>query len=80
MAVTTGVDGKIYVIAGYTNGATGAGVQMYDVATQTWTTRAAMPQPDADLVAVRIGPLIYAIGGDYGTTKVRAYSSLGDTW
>ena len=69
------VDGKIYVIGGGPEGGadhTGPDalsvVEAYDPATDTWTTKADLPEPRGLLSANAVGGKIYAIGGKT-TTK-----------
>jgi N-acetylneuraminic acid mutarotase len=69
------VDGKIYIIGGGPEGgANHAGpdglsvVEAYDPATDTWTTKADIPEPRGLLSASAVSGKIYAIGGKI-TTK-----------
>lgn len=56
------VNGKIYVIGGFT--AKGKNLlQIYDTAAETWTTGAAKPTPSANTNAAVIGGKIYVPGG-----------------
>ena len=82
------LDGKIYVLGG----ANAAGmaltaVEMYDPATDSWSTLTAMPTPREHLAAAAIAPLIYVVGGrslgDQGLTNnnvLEAYSPAEDRW
>lgn len=83
--------GKIYAIGGRT--ATGprplgaafvlSTVEVYDIATDTWTTAAPLNVARSDLVAVAHGGRIYAIGGWNGVTQmgtVEVYDPTTDTW
>jgi N-acetylneuraminic acid mutarotase len=61
---------KIYVIGGWnsTNPNTGIAItlgtnEMYDPATDTWTTKASMPTPTADMEANVVDDKIYVISG-----------------
>jgi N-acetylneuraminic acid mutarotase len=61
---------KIYVIGGWnsTNPNTGIAItlgtnEMYDPATDTWTTKASMPMPTADMEANVVDGKIYVISG-----------------
>jgi len=75
--------GKIYVIGGYNGLAEDNAVQIYDPATDTWSSGALMPTRRSNLVSGVCGPRIYAIGGDDGVnflTSNEAYDPFTDTW
>ena len=58
-------------------------VEVYDIATDTWTTVAPLNAPRSDLVAVSHGGKIYAIGGWDGNQvvgTVEVYNPTKDTW
>ncbi len=85
------LDGKIYAIGGRTVGApqpAGAAfvlstVDVYDIATDTWTAVAPLNVARSDLVAVAHGGKIYAIGGWNGTSQVatmEVYDPTTNTW
>jgi N-acetylneuraminic acid mutarotase len=81
------VNGKIYVIGGFTrfNGVSLSTVEQYDPATDTWTTKANMPTARGDLSSSVVDGKIYAIGGSrtfVGTplTTVEQYDPATDTW
>lgn len=96
LAAAVGLDGRIYAIGGVT-GPVPAGpftsvgtTEVYDPATDTWTTAAAMPTPRHGLAAA-LGSdgRIYAIGGFGGTSTpcpgvacgtVEAYDPATNTW
>lgn len=82
---------KIYAIGGRTTTGprpVGAAfvlstVEVYDIATDTWTAVAPLSVPRSDLVAVAHGGNIYAIGGWNGTIEVgtvEVYDPTTDTW
>jgi hypothetical protein len=69
--------------------ATYSTVEAYDPATNTWSTKASMPAPLADMSAAVVGGLIYVAGGEYPGTvpggpvyhsEVYAYNPFTDTW
>jgi N-acetylneuraminic acid mutarotase len=58
-------------------------VEVYDIATDTWTTSAPLNVPRSDLVAVEHGGKIYAIGGWNGAAQVgtmEVYDPTTNTW
>ena len=88
---TSVVDGKIYVIGGgireTTRGAesTSSAVEVYDPATDTWTTKAPMPTARVFLATSVVNGKIYAFGGATaagGTilSTVEEYDPATDTW
>ena len=98
LAAATVVDGKIYVIGGTVGRGTTSWsglptVEVYDPATDTWSSRADMPTPRGALRAVAIDGKIYAFGGDEGgtdnpgqwrvfhlTNVLEVYDPATDTW
>ncbi|HZA61097.1 MAG TPA: kelch repeat-containing protein [Actinomycetota bacterium] len=90
------IDGVIYVVGGVTRGSGDstvvATVEAYNPATRTWSTRAPMPAPRADMAVAVVDGILYAIGGwvvpppgdgpcaytSVGT--VEAYDPVTDTW
>ncbi|GMQ82910.1 MAG: hypothetical protein BMS9Abin05_2376 [Rhodothermia bacterium] len=86
--VLTGVvDGKIYAIGGYraANIAGTRTVEEYDPATNTWTTKANMPEGRRWLSTSVVNGKIYAIGGyvnlrQPGLKTVEEYDPATDTW
>jgi len=93
LAVVAGPDGKIYAMGGSTTSTldmTGYSsvVEVYDPATNSWSTAAAMNTPRVGLAAAASGGAIYAFGG-YGKTPgysarylltVEAYNPSSNTW
>jgi formylglycine-generating enzyme required for sulfatase activity/N-acetylneuraminic acid mutarotase len=74
--------GKIYVMGGSRVGYDGDVLdenEEYDIATNTWTTRASMPTKRTCLGAA-VGPdgKVYAIGG--ATSNVEAYNPSNNSW
>ena len=81
-------NGKIYVVGGRTASAPGSGalatVEIYDIASNTWSAGTAMPAARSDAVAIEDCAKIYVFGGcDTGgvvkdTTFI--YDIAGDSW
>jgi hypothetical protein len=74
------VGDRLYVVGGI--GAT-ASVLIYDPATDTWTTGAAIPASRDHLAAVAVGDEIWAIGGRSGGRnhpRVDIYDTGTDSW
>jgi hypothetical protein len=63
------VDGKLYVVGGYTVALAGhtPPVSIYDPKTNLWTAGAPMPTPRDHLGAAAVGNIIYTFGGDLAT-------------
>lgn len=87
LATATEVDGKIYVIGGRTLDASGSGGpvnvnEMYDPATNSWTTKAPIPQPIRGHAAGAYNGKVYVFGGNTGTYQktVRIYNPASDSW
>jgi N-acetylneuraminic acid mutarotase len=63
-------NGKIYVLGGYPpSGESVTTVQVYDVATDTWSMAAALPEPLHHPVAVGVAGKIYSLGGQIGRNQ-----------
>lgn len=78
------VDGKLYVIGGYTsaNICTGT-VEVYDPATNQWSVRAAMPTARAEFGIAVVNNMIYVIGGNDNVgplNVVEMYNPATNTW
>jgi N-acetylneuraminic acid mutarotase len=77
------VDGKVYVIGGYTTGVSDL-VEVNDPAINTWRGRAALPTARALLAAAVVGGKIYAIGGRDNNGQalqvVEEYDPQTDRW
>ncbi|MGA7306375.1 MAG: kelch repeat-containing protein [Rhodothermales bacterium] len=84
---TCAVNGNIYAIGGYPAATVhGIGtVEMYDPATDAWTTKSPMPTERRWLVCGVVGGTIYAIGGfptdgEPALNTVESYDVASDTW
>jgi hypothetical protein len=78
------VDGKIYAIGG-SNYLNRFGTnEMYDPATNTWTTKTSMPTPRSSFGVAIVENKIYVIGGSTGdweyTDANEVYDPATDTW
>jgi N-acetylneuraminic acid mutarotase len=88
-ATAVALNGKIYVIGGFT-GATLAmlpTVEEYDPGTSTWTERAAMPSARASIASVAGNGAIYVLGGEINPSRssgifsqIEAYDPATDSW
>lgn len=86
------VDGKIYVIGGYGEGATyeertKATNEMYDPITNTWTTKASLPTAMSGIRGAVVDGKIYVLSGFYtvnnldsSSGSVFIYDPPTDTW
>lgn len=81
------VDGKLYVVGGYTVALAGhtPQVEVYDPATDTWTPGAPMPTGRDHLGAAAVDGKIYAVGGDFATHSntadvLEAYDTETGLW
>ena len=75
-------EGRLYLIGGLHGGSEGQ-VQIYDVASDTWSLGAPMPWPAGSVSTCRIGARIYAAGGIVGSTTVdtcAVYNVLTNQW
>jgi N-acetylneuraminic acid mutarotase len=94
-AVADNVNGKIYLIGGIEPFENGKGTritgknQMYDPATNTWTSRSAMPTSRNHAFVGAVNGKIYVIGGrlaagmipfSSNTDVVEEYDTATDTW
>jgi N-acetylneuraminic acid mutarotase len=73
------LNGKIYRIAGAAIG-TDYHVEVYDIATNTWSMAANYPFANHNLMAVALGGYIYAGGGNASPDKTYRYDPITDTW
>ena len=73
------LNGKIYRIAGAAI-ATDFHVEVYDIATNSWSMAANYPVANHSLMAVALGNYIYAGGGNASPTKTYRYDPSTDTW
>ncbi len=79
-AVSDG-EGKIYVLGG-DDGTPIAATQIYDIASNTWSTGADMPGPRWELNAVYVNSYVYVVGGYSAGAQstVWYYTPSTDTW
>ncbi len=73
------LNGKIYRIAGRAIG-TDFHVEVYNIATNTWSMAANYPFANHSLMAVALGSYIYAGGGNASPDKTWRYDPGTDTW
>jgi N-acetylneuraminic acid mutarotase len=73
------LNGKIYRIAGRGLG-TDFHVEVYDIATNTWSMAANYPFANHSLMAVALGNYIYAGGGNGSPDKTYRYDPGTNTW
>src|SRR5882724_6235136 len=73
------LNGKIYRIAGRAVG-TDFHVEVYDIATNTWSMAANYPFANHSLMAAALGNYIYAGGGNASPDKTYRYDPSTDTW
>src|SRR6266403_6330518 len=73
------LNGKIYRIAGRTIG-TDFHVEVYDIASNTWSMAANYPFANHSLMAVALGNYVYAGGGNASPDKTWRYDPATDTW
>ena len=90
------IDGKIYVVGGstyherggYERGKMGTNkLEVYDPATDTWTTKTNMPTERHQMAAGAIDGKLYVVGGwnthwrsEMGINKLEVYDPATDTW
>ena len=73
------LNGKIYRIAGVAIG-TDFHVEVYDIATNTWSLAANYPVANHSLMATALGGYIYGGGGNAFPDKTYRYDPNTDTW
>src|SRR3989304_3044764 len=62
--LTVGVhNGKLYAVGGYADGDNSGANEVYDPATDTWTSLIPLPTPRDHLAISIVGDTLYAIGG-----------------
>jgi hypothetical protein len=76
---TAYLNGKIYRIAGRAIG-TDFHVEVYDIATNTWSMAANYPVANHSLMAVALGSYIYGAGGNAFPDKTYRYDPITNTW
>ena len=82
-AFTGAIGRKIYVVGGATNSATVNINEIYDTATNSWTTGAPMPTARWVGASAVVNNILYAMGGEVNSTLVNvveAYDPATDTW
>lgn len=84
--VATGViNGKVYVISGATASAIVGNNEVYNPATNTWTTGAAIPKPVFIAASAVVKNILYVMGGIADSSQtpqsaVQAYDPSTNTW
>jgi Dockerin type I domain/Kelch motif/Galactose oxidase, central domain len=73
------LNGKIYRIAGAAIG-TDYHVEVYDIATNSWSMAANYPFANHNLMAAALGSYIYAGGGNASPDKTYRYDPSTNTW
>lgn len=85
-AATNVVDGKIYVIGGYTMANMSATLninEVYDPSTNSWATKTAAPLSVTSVASVVVDNKIYVLGNDpyaYLQRNLMIYDPATDTW
>ncbi|GMT41654.1 MAG: hypothetical protein IEMM0002_0065 [bacterium] len=74
------VNGLIYIFGGYDFVTFHTTLEIYDPATDTWTTGAPMSAARAEISAAAINGKIYVFGGWNGGEIVEEYDPATDTW
>jgi len=83
------INGILYAVGGKSYSAMGSGVtgrlEAYDPATDTWTTKAPMPNPRRGLGVGVVNGILYAVGGEVSggsapVATLQAYDPATDTW
>ena len=83
------LDGKIYVFGGSNGNASGwnhyATLEVYDIATDSWSTKQAMPESRSHLSGCVLNNKIFALGGtqinkNLSYTTMFSYDPKTDTW
>ena len=70
---------QIYVMGGYTQSGLGNALQVYDIASQTWTAGPPMPVSASGAAAAVMGTQIYVAGGYAGGLGVMNRLYIFDT-
>ena len=71
--------GRIYVAGGIDDVGNLASMESYDPASDTWTARSPLPDPDTALLLATIGGTLYAVCYP-GSPRLYAYDPVTDTW
>ncbi|MFO1479323.1 MAG: hypothetical protein U1F40_03875 [Turneriella sp.] len=76
-AAVAGYNGKIYVLGGFAEGGANSGtVQIYDIATNAWSTGTALGTNLAVTAYTRVGTKIYMLNGTAAATATTAFASI----
>jgi len=80
--VISGLDGRIYVMGGYSGGSGVTSASAYDPRTNSWSTLASLPVSVRGAgIAVDKSGLIYVISGCCAaTTNNQIYNTTSNTW
>ncbi len=78
------INGKLYIVGGWAaSGAPDAKLEIYDPATNTWTTGASSPAPLAGSGSAVLDGKLYSVGGcttACGSTSVTVYDPSANSW
>lgn len=79
------LDGRVYTLSGCcgpagTEDPVNRAVEVYDIATDTWTTRSARDFLTHSAGAAAVGPYIYLVGANDDRRGVKRYDPASDTW
>jgi N-acetylneuraminic acid mutarotase len=74
------VDGRVYVLGGYSGGPMLASTLRYDAAANTWTKLADMTMPRDECHAAVVGGKLTVFGGRMHRRSVEQYDSTLDKW
>ncbi|MFI5634118.1 carboxypeptidase regulatory-like domain-containing protein [Streptomyces sp. NPDC051664] len=79
------INGKIYAVGGWgASGSPDGKLEIYDIATNAWSTGAMMPKPYAGAGSAVLDGKLYSVGGCFtigcGSTDVSVYDPDTDTW
>ena len=73
------IDGKLYAVGGFNlSGFWLNTLEVYDPATNTWTTKASMPTSRRELAAGVINGKLYAVGGTGDPTTLEVYEPFSN--
>lgn len=77
-----GEDGRIYIFSGFndTIGIPVATTQIYDIASDSWSTGANIPVSTWEAKCAAVWPNMYVIGGGSAPTSVQIYNATTNSW